>query len=199
MSERNAEGKLIVLSGPSGVGKTTLCQRVLEEVPARLSVSATTRRPRRSEKEGVDYYFLSAEQFAARKQAGEFLESAEVFGNLYGTPLGPVRAAVESGQTVLLEIDVQGGLQVRDRFPDAVTIFILPPSLEAWRESLRSRLARRGMDDPAEIERRLDQATAEIEQARQSGAYDHFVVNDDLDQAVRQLVAVINKELARHD
>lgn len=192
-------GKLIVLSGPSGVGKTTLCQRVLEQVPARLSVSATTRKPRRNEVDGVSYYFLSADEFERRLAAGEFLESATVFGNLYGTPAGPVKAALASGQTVLLEIDVQGGLQVCQRCPDAIAIFVLPPSLEAWRESLRRRLTQRGMDVPAEIERRLAEASAEIELARTSGVYRHFVINDDLDTAVRQLVAIIKKESTRHD
>lgn len=199
MTANNSKGRLIVLSGPSGVGKTTLCQRVLEEVPARLSVSATTRQPRRSEVDGVDYYFLSPEEFERRESAGEFLESACVFGNRYGTPTAPVMAAVEAGQTVLLEIDVQGGMQVRKRVPQSLTIFIMPPSLEAWRESLRSRLTQRGMDVPAEIERRLDEAAGEIDIARQSKAYDYFVVNDDLETAVRQLVGIIRKELARND
>jgi guanylate kinase len=199
MAEAVTKGRLIVLSGPSGVGKTTLCQRVLEEIPARLSVSATTRKPRRNEVDGVNYYFLTDEEFTRRLAADEFLESAVVFGNRYGTPAGPVRTALESGQTVLLEIDVQGGLQVRKRGPEAVTIFVLPPSLEAWRESLRSRLTQRGMDVPADVERRLNDAAAEIKLARESGAYDHFVVNDDLETAVRQLVALIKKELAKHD
>jgi len=199
MGEPKTTARLIVLSGPSGVGKTTLCQRVIEQVPARLSVSATTRTPRRAEVDGVNYYFLTAEEFRRRLDGGEFLESASKFGNLYGTPLGPVKSALDSGQTVLLEIDVQGGLQVRQKCPDAVTIFILPPSLEAWRESLRSRLTQRGMDVPAEIERRLNEAAAEIQLARDGGAYDYFVVNDDLETAVRQLVAIIRKELAKHD
>jgi len=199
MGEQNAKGRLIVLSGPSGVGKTTLCQQVLEQVPAKLSVSATTRKPRCTEVDGVDYYFFSPAQFRRKLEAGEFLESASVFGHLYGTPVGPVRAALDSGQTILLEIDVQGGEQVRRRFPDALTLFIMPPSLEAWRESLRRRLAKRGMNVPAEIERRLDQASAEIEEAQRSGLYDYFVVNDDLEQAVQQLVTIIHRELARND
>jgi guanylate kinase len=199
MMEGKSKGRLIVVSGPSGVGKTTLRQRVLEEVPARLSVSATTRQPRRTEKNGVDYYFLAHEEFKRRLDAGEFLESANVFGNLYGTPAAPVQAALDSGQPVLLEIDVQGGLQVLRRFGDALGIFILPPSLEAWRETLRKRLTQRGMDDPAEIDRRVREAAAEIEQAKNSGAYQHFVVNDDLEHAVRQLVSIIRKELAKHD
>ncbi|MDD4890763.1 MAG: guanylate kinase [Phycisphaerae bacterium] len=199
MTETKTKGRLIVLSGPSGVGKTTLCQRVLEQVPARLSVSATTRKPRRTEVDGVNYYFLTQPEFERRLATGEFLESATVFGNLYGTPMGPVKSAMESGQTILLEIDVQGGLQVRKRCPDAVTIFIMPPSLEAWRESLRSRLTRRGMDVPAEIEHRLAEASAEITLAKESGAYKYFVVNDDLETAVRQLVGIIKKELARND
>ncbi len=199
MSDTNTNGKLIVISGPSGVGKTTLCQRVLEQVPARMSVSATTRPARRNETDGVNYYFLSPEEFARRREAGELLESAEVFGNWYGTPAGPVAAALEAGHNILLEIDVQGGRQVRERFPQAVGVFILPPSLEAWRESLRRRLTSRGMDDGDAIERRVNEAADEIELAKTCGAYGHFVVNDDLEQAVKELVAVINEELNGND
>lgn len=199
MSDTNSKGKLFVISGPSGVGKTTLCQRLLERVPARMSVSATTRPARRNEKHEVDYYFLSPQEFEQRLAAGEFLESAEVFGNRYGTPVGPVKAALDSGQDILLEIDVQGGIQVHERFPDAVGIFIMPPSLEAWRESLRRRLTSRGMDQPEEIERRVSQAEAEINLARDCGAYRHFVVNDDLEHAVNELVSTINKESHRDD
>ena len=199
MTTTNHTGRLIVLSGPSGVGKTTVCQRVLEQVPARLSVSATTRPPRRTEKDGVDYYFLSRETFGQKLAAGEFLETASVFSHLYGTPIGPVQSAIASGQTILLEIDVQGGIQVRQRFADAVGIFLLPPSLEMWREALRTRLVQRGMDVPAEIERRVNAAAIEIEQAKTCGAYNHFVINDDLKQAVKQVVAIIKKELETHD
>ncbi|MCG3178390.1 MAG: Guanylate kinase [Phycisphaerae bacterium] len=200
---KTKHGRLIVISGPSGVGKTTLCHRVLEEVPARMSVSATTRKPRANEREGADYYFMTPGEFEKHRAAGEFLEWATVFGNLYGTPLAPVRAAVEQGQVILLEIDVQGGIQVhqsaKSRFPDVLEIFIKPPSLDRWEESLRERLMKRGMDRPEEIARRVGEARAELEQAERSGAYKYFVVNDDLDTAVRELVGILRKEIDFND
>ena len=188
-----------MISGPSGVGKSTLCRRALKRVGAQCSVSATTRRPRQNETDGVDYEFITPKEFERRRDAGEFLEWAEVFGHLYGTPAGPVRQAVAQGRTILLEIDVQGGLQVHRSYPDAVQVFVLPPSMDRFSQALRDRLNHRGMDDAQEIERRVGQARGEIEQARASGVYSYFVVNDDLDRAVDELVELINKETACHD
>jgi len=201
MGKGSHRGRLIVISGPSGVGKTTLCERVLERVPAKLSVSVTTRPPRPNEVDGEDYRFCSPEQFERQREAGGFLEWARVFGHCYGTPLAPVAEALDAGQTVLLEIDVQGGLQVArgELADDAVLIFIEPPSAEQWEQALRERLTRRGMDDPEQVERRLGEARAEISLARDSGAYTYFVVNDVLQDAADELVAIINKETARDD
>ncbi len=179
-------GRLIVVSGPSGSGKSTLVRRALErpEVGARLSVSATTRSARPGEIEGRDYYFLTREVFDTQRELDHFLESAEVHGHFYGTPAAPVRASLASGQCVLLEIDVQGALQVRERVPSAVLIFIQVPSLE----ELEARLRNRGTDSEATITRRLNNARRELDQA---GLYDHQLLNHELDQAVDDLVSLL--------
>jgi len=179
-------GRLVVVSGPSGSGKSTLVRRVLArpEVGARLSISATTRAPRPGEEPGRDYLFLSREAFEEARARGEFLETAEVHGNLYGTPAGPVRAELEAGRCVLLEIDVQGGLIVRERVPAALLIFIHVPSLA----ELEGRLRARATEDEATIARRLANARRELEQTTR---YDHQVMNEDLDQAVDEFVILL--------
>ena len=179
-------GRLIVVSGPSGSGKSTLVRRVLArpEVRARLSISATTRAPRPGEEPGRDYLFLSREEFEEAQARGEFLESAEVHGNLYGTPAGPVRADLEAGRCVLLEIDVQGALIVREKVPSALLIFIHAPSLA----ELEVRLRARATDDEATISRRLANARREMEQTTH---YDKQVLNADLDQAVEDFVMLL--------
>jgi guanylate kinase len=168
---------VLVITGPSGVGKGTLIRELCRHFPdARLSVSATTRAPREGEVNGRDYHFLSAEDFDRRLAAGEFLEHAEYAGNRYGT----LRAEVEHGP-VLLEIEVQGARQVRAALPEAVQVFIAPPSPEV----LRERLTGRGADTDAAIQARLAQADEEL---AAQGEFDHVIVNDDLGQAVRELV-----------
>ncbi len=179
-------GRLIVVSGPSGSGKSTLVRRVLTrpEVAVRLSISATTRAPRPGEEPGRDYLYLSREAFEGARARGEFLETAEVHGNLYGTPIGPVRADLEAGRCVLLEIDVQGGLIVRERVPTALLVFIHPPNLD----ELEGRLRARATEDEATIARRLTNARRELEQ---TSRYDEQVINADLDQAVDDFVMLL--------
>lgn len=169
---------ILVITGPSGVGKGTLIKRLLERVAGlQLAVSATTRAPRPGEVNGRDYHFLSAEDFARRVAAGEFVEHAQYAGNRYGTLVSELKRPARG---IVLEIDVQGARQVRARLPEAVQVFIEPPSFE----DLESRLATRGSDRPEQIERRLAAARAELEAA---GEFDHRIVNDDLEQALQEL------------
>lgn len=176
-----------MIAGPSGVGKGTIVRRLLQRVPRlRASVSATTRPPRPAERNGVDYRFVTDEEFDRLVGDGELLEWAEVFGHRYGTPAGPVREALAAGEDVVLEIDVQGAFQVRERDPSAVLVLIEPPSTAELEHRLRSR----GTEDEARLAERL--ATAERELA-QRGAFDHVVVNDDLERAVDQVVAIIQR------
>ncbi len=187
MTNAQAAGKLVVISGPSGVGKSTICRRIVQKRDAFLSISATTRKPGASEQNGRDYWFISREEFEARKAGGEFLEYADVFGNYYGTPRPPVDKALAEGRTVILEIDVQGGLQVKQNCPEAVLIFILPPKPE----DLQLRMSRRGRgEDEASRKRRLETAQKEIAAARKH--YDYFVVNDNLDAAVQEVMDIID-------
>jgi guanylate kinase len=177
---------LLVLSGPSGVGKGTVAARLVETCrPAPwLSVSATTRPPRPGEVDGKSYVFLDPATFEKWREAGEFVESFDVFGHLYGTPRRPLEERLSRGADVLLEIDVQGAMAVREQFPGAVLVFLLPPSREVQRE----RLVGRAGDDPAVIERRL--ALAQEEEAM-AAHFDHVLVNDDLQTAVDEVAAIL--------
>lgn len=180
-------GLLVVVSGPSAVGKSTVCQRLRQRLGARLSVSATTRAKSPSEIDGQDYHFLSRQEFQRRIDAGEFLEHAEYLGQLYGTPAEPVRQALAAGTDVLLEIEVQGGVQIATQMPEAALVYLLPPQ----RQALADRITGRARDDRQEINRRLANAQQEIQLARESGKYQHFVVNDVLDEAVEQIVHIV--------
>ena len=174
-----------MLAGPSGVGKGTIVHKLLERDPHLwLSVSATTRSRRDGEVDGTDYVFLDRHEFERIRDEGGFLEWFDVYGDLYGTPRGPVEEHLADGEDVLLEVDVQGALAVREKYPDAVLVFVKAPS----REEQRRRLLDRGQDDPEAIERRLAQAEEE-EQA--ADRFDAVVVNDDADRAAREVAAIL--------
>ncbi len=182
--------KVFVITGPSGVGKGTLIRALLERVAQlELSVSATTRAPRPGEKDGVAYHFLAREEFARRVAEGDFVEWAEYSGNRYGTLRSELERRVEQGRPVVLEIELQGARQVREKMPEAVQVFIAPPS----RETLRRRLEGRGTDTDEQVTRRLQTADAELAAQPE---FQHVVVNNDLDDAIAELVAIIDNELA---
>jgi guanylate kinase len=184
---------LIVVSSPSGGGKGTLIDRVLKTVPGvSYSVSYTTRAPRATEQNGREYFFVSTAEFEAMIARGEFLEWANVYGYLYGTNQGQVERERAAGQDIILEIDVQGAASIREKIEDAVSIFILPPSFEL----LRHRLVARGTDSPADLERRLRGAPAEVEQ---HSNFQYVILNDDINRASQQLAAVISAERARRE
>jgi guanylate kinase len=176
---------LLVLAGPSGVGKGTIVRELKARVPGLWeSVSYTTRAPRPDEVDGVDYRFVTRAQFEALRERGGFLEWFEVFGDLKGTPRGPVDDHLAAGEDVLLEIDVQGALRVREQHPDAVLVFVRPPSSG----ELRRRLVSRGTETPESLDRRL--AAAAAEEARAS-EFDHVVVNDDLERVVAEVAGIL--------
>lgn len=181
--------RVFVITGPSGVGKGTLIRGLMERLGAlELSVSATTRPPRPGEHDGVDYHFLTREQFEQRVARGDFVEHADYAGRRYGTLRSELQERVNAGVPVVLEIEVQGARQVRAAMPEAVQVFIAPPSLDA----LRTRLIGRGTDDADEVERRLRVAEQEL---KAQPEFAHVVINDRLDEALERLVAVVAGEL----
>lgn len=185
-----SNGRLFVVTGPSGVGKGSLIKEVFERVPGlELSVSATTRAPREGERDGLDYHFLSEDDFSKRLETGAFMEHATYSGHRYGTLVSEVEPRLERGAGVVLEIEVQGARQVRERVPDAVLVFVAPPVPSV----LRERLEERGTDTPEQIDRRLEVAQEELDAQRE---FRHVVVNDDLGQAADELPELMRRELA---
>jgi guanylate kinase len=184
-----AVARVFVITGPSGVGKGTLIRGLMERHPElELSVSATTRAPRPGERDGVEYHFLEPDEFDRRVAENDFVEHADYAGRRYGTLRSELEDRVRAGRPVVLEIEVQGARQVRAAMPEAVQVFIAPPSLEA----LRTRLVGRGTDDAAEVERRLRVAERELAAQPEFG---HVVVNDRLDDALRRLTEIVAGEL----
>lgn len=185
-----ARGLLIVMTGASGVGKGTLRELWLKDQDVFYSVSWTTRQARQGERPGEDYHFVDAGQFLEGIGQAGFLEHAEFAGNHYGTPRGPIEAALARGQDVILEIEVKGAMQVRQSSPEAILVFIMPPSMS----ELRRRLEGRATENPAQIERRLSRAHEEILEAH---AFDYVVMNDDLTRAVADMHAIQRAERSR--
>lgn len=187
-NEAQPRGNLIVVSAPSGAGKSSLVGEALKRVDRlKYSISYTTRKARGAERDGVEYYFVSKEEFLDMRDRGEFLESAEVHGYLYGTHRATIERMLSEGSDVILDIDVQGARQIVQQMPEAVTVFVLPPT----REILESRLRMRNLNDPEDLEIRLKNASREV---LSYSSFKYVIVNDDLDRATRELEAVITAE-----
>ncbi len=185
------DGRLFVISGPSGAGKGTICKKLLKAVDISLSTSMTTRSPRPGEVDGKDYYFVTVEEFEEKIKNDGMLEYARVFDNIYGTPKDMVIKQLEKGRDIILEIDVQGGLQVKKKMPEqTVLVFVLPPDLA----TLRQRIVNRGTETEDVIDKRFSEALNEI---KLIGEYDYYLVNDELDDAVYDLQAIIMAERRR--
>ncbi|WP_227767001.1 guanylate kinase [Zhaonella formicivorans] len=186
-----APGLLIVLSGPSGAGKGTLCQALRAQMPElKYSVSATTRQPRAGEVEGINYYYITKEKFDEMLAQGEFLEWARVYDNYYGTPKKQVMESLERGEDIILEIDIQGAMQIKKQYPKGVFIFIVPPSIR----ELEKRITGRGTDSEEVIKKRLSCVQQELTYVSE---YDYVVVNDEVQTAVEKLKAIIIAEKCR--
>lgn len=187
MTTRSNRGRLFVISGPSGAGKGTLRKVLFERIPQLVySVSCTTRHPREGERDGIDYWFVTEEKFSQSRDHGEFLEWAFVHDHYYGTRVTDVRREIECGRDVVLEIDVQGALSVRRACPDAILIFITPPSVE----ELSDRLHGRGTEESGDVSLRLRNAMTEMDMASR---YDHIILNDDVERAAGELITLVGR------
>lgn len=180
-------GMLVIISGPSGSGKGSVVKSIFPAEGYALSISLTTRDKRRNEVDGVDYFFCTKDEFKHKLDSGELLESASFCGNYYGTPLSYVQEQIEKDNTVILEIDVNGALQVKENFPDCVLIFMMPPTMK----ELRERLEKRKTEDPEVIENRLKRAEEEIDLIDQ---YDYLVINDDIEKAADKIRCIVSAE-----
>ncbi len=184
-------GLLFVISGPSGVGKGTLCKNLIKVVDdLNYSVSMTTRSPRTGELNGKDYIFVDKDSFLDKVAANEFVEWAEVYGNYYGTPWTELKGALESGKDILLEIDTQGALQVKKKYPNGIFIFILPPC----KEELKARIIKRGTETPETVQKRLANLEKELDVVNE---YDYVIINDSLQEAMDKLKAIFTAEKCR--
>jgi guanylate kinase len=184
------QGKLFVVSGPSGAGKSVITRALTSGDDFDLSVSMTTRKPREGETEGVSYYFVSHEDFERTVQEDGFLEHASIYGNCYGTPKAPVLEKLGAGRNVVLEIEMQGAMQVKKAYPEAVLIFVLPPSMKVLRERLRGR----GTESEEQLNTRMQKALSEIRLLKD---YDYYLVNDDLDEAIAEAGRIAKGERRR--
>lgn len=190
MDRSEHKGKLFIISGPSGAGKGTICKRLVDETKVEVSVSMTTRQPRAGEIDGKSYYFTTKENFLKEVEAEGFLEWAEVYGNYYGTPKSKLDEKLSAGIDVVLEIDIQGALNVKEVYPEGIFIFILPPSMT----ELRKRITGRGSETEESLRLRLSQTLKEVSYIDK---YDYCVVNDDLDEAVARVKAIVFAEHSR--
>ena len=186
------KGLLIVVSGPSGAGKGTICKALLKRRDIDVSISATTREPRKGEIDGENYHFLTKDKFEEKIANDEFLEYAKVYDNYYGTPKEYVLEKISRGEDVLLEIDIQGALQVREKYPEGIFVFILPPSME----ELKARIINRGSETKESLEKRFSSAYGEIKYLKK---YDYFIINDIIEDATDTLISIIDAEKNRVD
>jgi guanylate kinase len=186
------KGLLLVISGPSGAGKGTVCKALVKKHDLWVSVSATTRSPRAGEVEGESYYFITREEFTSRIENGDFLEYAEVYGNMYGTPKPNVMEKLEEGKDVILEIDIQGALKVKETYPEGVFIFLLPPSME----ELKKRIINRGSETKESLMTRFKSAYKEVNYVSK---YNYAVINDTVDEAVKKIESILTAERCRVD
>ena len=183
-------GIIIVISGPSGVGKSTICKRLAKDMDLKRSVSATTRKPRKGEKDGTDYHFISEEEFKKRIKRGAFIEHVKLFGNYYGTPLSPIREAIKSGETRVLDIDVHGAITLRKKKIAGIYILVSPPNMETLEERLKGRKT----ESDQQLAQRLKLARWELKQTRY---YDYVVKNDSIEEAVEKIKATITKHFEK--